>query len=209
MEAIIERIQAETGVTSRQIKTVVNLLDGGNTIPFIARYRKEMTGNLDENALRLIEERLKYHRNLQQRKEEVIRLIDEQGKLTPELQTQIEAATKMLEIDDIYLPYRPKRKTRASTARARGLQPLADYLWSFPTGGDPLEEAATYVGEEVPDAAAALQGAMDIVAEEVAEDAEVRGWIRDFSAATALCRQKPGTAKQNRLIVCIMIIRSR
>lgn len=190
MEAIIERIQAETGVTSRQIKTVVNLLDGGNTIPFIARYRKEMTGNLDENALRLIEERLKYHRNLQQRKEEVIRLIDEQGKLTPELQTQIEAATKMLEIDDIYLPYRPKRKTRASTARARGLQPLADYLWSFPTGGDPLEEAATYVGEEVPDAAAALQGAMDIVAEEVAEDAEVRGWIRDFSRRNGIMQAK-------------------
>ena len=190
MEAFIERIQAETGVTSRQIKTVVNLLDGGNTIPFIARYRKEMTGNLDENALRLIEERLKYHRNLQQRKEEVIRLIDEQGKLTPELQTQIEAATKMLEIDDIYLPYRPKRKTRASTARARGLQPLADYLWSFPTGGDPLEEAATYVGEEVPDAAAALQGAMDIVAEEVAEDAEVRGWIRDFSRRNGIMQAK-------------------
>ena len=111
MEKIIQQIQGETGVTSRQIKTVVNLLDDGNTIPFIARYRKEMTGNLDENALRLIEERLKYHRNLQQRKEEVIRLIDEQGKLTPELQSQIEAATKMLEIDDIYLPYRPDRKS--------------------------------------------------------------------------------------------------
>lgn len=190
MEKIIQQIQGETGVTSRQIKTVVNLLDDGNTIPFIARYRKEMTGNLDENALRLIEERLKYHRNLQQRKEEVIRLIDEQGKLTPELQSQIEAATKMLEIDDIYLPYRPKRKTRASTARARGLQPLADYLWSFPTAGDPLEEATAYIGKEVPDAAAALQGAMDIAAEEVAENAEVRGWIRDFSRRNGIMQAK-------------------
>ena len=190
MEKIIQQIQEETGVTSRQIKTVVGLLDDGNTIPFIARYRKEMTGNLDENALRLIEERLKYHRNLQQRKEEVIRLIDEQGKLTSELQSQIEAATKMLEIDDIYLPYRPKRKTRASTARARGLQPLADYLWSFPTAGDPVEEATAYVGEEVPDAAAALQGAMDIAAEEVAENAEVRGWIRDFSRRNGIMQAK-------------------
>jgi uncharacterized protein len=190
VEKIIQQIQEETGVTSRQIKTVVGLLDDGNTIPFIARYRKEMTGNLDENALRLIEERLKYHRNLQQRKEEVIRLIDEQGKLTSELQSQIEAATKMLEIDDIYLPYRPKRKTRASTARARGLQPLADYLWSFPTAGDPVEEATAYVGEEVPDAAAALQGAMDIAAEEVAENAEVRGWIRDFSRRNGIMQAK-------------------
>lgn len=145
-----------------------------------------MTGALDENALRFIEERLKYHRNLKQRKEEIIRLIDEQGKLTPELQIQIEAATKMVELDDIYLPYRPKRKTRASTARARGLQPLADYLWSFPASGAPLQEATSYIGEEIHDTAAALQGAMDIVAEEISEDAELRGWIRDFSRRKGL-----------------------
>ena len=132
MEKIIRLIQEETSLSYKQVNAVIDLLDAGNTIPFIARYRKEMTGALDENALRFIEERLKYHRNLKQRKEEIIRLIDEQGKLTPELQSQIEAATKMVELDDIYLPYRPKRKTRASTARARGLQPLADYLWSFP-----------------------------------------------------------------------------
>lgn len=190
MEKIIKHIQEETGVNSWQINAVVNLLDDDNTIPFIARYRKEMTGNLDETALRLIEERLKYHRNLEQRKEEVIRLIDEQGKLTPELQSQIEAATKMLEIDDIYLPYRPKRKTRASTARARGLQPLADYLWSFPTDGDPLAEAVAYISEEIPDANAALQGANDIVAEEAAEDAEIRGWIRDYSRRSGIMQVK-------------------
>lgn len=190
MERIIQRIQEETHLSDRQINAVVNLLDDGNTIPFIARYRKEMTGNLDENALRLIEERLKYHRGLEQRKEEVIRLIDEQGKLTPELQSLIQAATKMVEIDDIYLPYRPKRKTRASIARARGLQPLADYLWSFPPAGDPLATAADYLGEDIPDAAAALQGAMDIAAEEISEDAEVRGWIRDFSRRSGIIQVK-------------------
>lgn len=110
MEKIIRLIQEETSLSYKQVNAVIDLLDAGNTIPFIARYRKEMTGALDENALRFIEERLKYHRNLKQRKEEIIRLIDEQGKLTPELQSQIEAATKMVELDDIYLPYRPKRK---------------------------------------------------------------------------------------------------
>lgn len=186
MEKIIQRIQEETNLSYRQINSVVNLLDDGNTIPFIARYRKEVTGNLDENVLRLIEERLQYYRHLEQRKAEIIRLIDEQGKLTPELQSQIEAATKMVELDDIYLPYRPKRKTRASIARARGLQPLADYLWSFPADGDPLQEAAAYIGEEIPDASAALQGAMDIIAEEISEDAEVRGWIRNFSRRSGI-----------------------
>ncbi len=190
MEKIIFCIQEETGITARQITAVVNLLDDGNTIPFIARYRKEMTNNLDENALRFIEERLKYHRNLEQRKEDVIRLIDEQGQLTPELQSQIEATTKLLEIDDIYLPYRPKRKTRASAARARGLQPLADYLWSSLADGDPLEVATNFIGEEVADSAAALQGAMDIVAEEISEDAEVRGWIREFSRRSGIMQVK-------------------
>jgi len=186
VEKIIRLIQEETSLSYKQVNAVIDLLDAGNTIPFIARYRKEMTGALDENALRFIEERLKYHRNLKQRKEEIIRLIDEQGKLTPELQSQIEAATKMVELDDIYLPYRPKRKTRASTARARGLQPLADYLWSFPASGAPLQEATSYIGEEIHDTAAALQGAMDIVAEEISEDAELRGWIRDFSRRKGL-----------------------
>lgn len=181
MEKIIQRIQEETNLSYRQINSVINLLEDGNTIPFIARYRKEVTGNLDENTLRLIEERLQYYRHLEQRKAEITRLIEEQGKLTPQLQNQIEAATKMVELDDIYLPYRPKRKTRASTARARGLQPLADHLWSFPAAGDPIQEATAYIGEEIPDASAALQGAMDIVAEEISEDAELRGWIRNFS----------------------------
>lgn len=181
MEKIIQRIREETRLSPRQISAVIKLLDDGNTIPFIARYRKEMTDNLDENDLRLIEERLKFYRHLDQRKAEVIRLIEEQGKLTPEIQEQIEKAAKLLEVEDIYLPFRPKRKTRAATAREKGLQPLADYLLSFPREGDPAQEAAAYLSDDLTDIAAVLQGAMDIVAEQISEDAAARGWIRELT----------------------------
>ncbi|MGE5370653.1 MAG: Tex family protein [Solirubrobacterales bacterium] len=178
---ILEAIKTETGISLRQITAAAGLLDDGNTVPFIARYRKEATGGLDENEIRLIEERLKFHRALEQRREEVIRLIDEQGKLTPELEAKIRQAAKLVEINDIYLPFRPKRKTRASMAREKGLQPLADYLLSFPPSGDPVSEAAGYLSDQVPTADEALQGAMDIVAEAVSEDAGARGWIREFT----------------------------
>lgn len=181
MEQIFNRILEETNISLRQIRAVVQLLDDKNTVPFIARYRKEATGGLDENEIRLIEERLNFHRNLEQRKEEVIRLIEEQGKLTAELETRIRQAGKLVEIDDIYLPFRPKRKTRASTARARGLQPLAEFLLACPQQGKPEEEADRYLSDEVTSIEAALQGAMDIVAEQVSEDASARGWIREYS----------------------------
>lgn len=181
MEQIFNRILEETHIALRQIRAVVQLLDDKNTVPFIARYRKEATGGLDENEIRLIEERINFHRNLEQRKEEVIRLIEEQGKLTAELETRIRQARKLVEIDDIYLPFRPKRKTRASTARARGLQPLADFLLACPQQGKPEEEADRYLSDEVTSIEAALQGAMDIVAEQVSEDASARGWIREYS----------------------------
>jgi uncharacterized protein len=181
MEQIFKRILEETHISLRQIRAVVQLLDDKNTVPFIARYRKEATGGLDENEIRLIEERLNFHRNLEQRKEEVIRLIEEQGKLTAELETRIRQAGKLVEIDDIYLPFRPKRKTRASTARARGLQPLADFLLACPRQGKPEEEASRYLSDEVTSIEVALQGAMDIVAEQVSEDASARGWIREYS----------------------------
>ena len=181
MEQIFNRILEETHISLRQIRAVVQLLDDKNTVPFIARYRKEATGGLDENEIRLIEERLNFHRNLEQRKEEVIRLIEEQGKLTAELETRIRQAGKLVEIDDIYLPFRPKRKTRASTARARGLQPLADFLLACPRQGKPEEEASRYLSDEVTSIEVALQGAMDIVAEQVSEDASARGWIREYS----------------------------
>ena len=181
MEQIFNRILEETHISLRQIRAVVQLLDDKNTVPFIARYRKEATGGLDENEIRLIEERLNFHRNLEQRKEEVIRLIEEQGKLTAELETRIRQAGKLVEIDDIYLPFRPKRKTRASTARARGLQPLADFLLACSQQGKPEEEAGRYLSDEVTSIEVALQGAMDIVAEQVSEDASARGWIREYS----------------------------
>jgi len=181
VEQTIKQIFAETNISIPSIKATAQLLDDGNTVPFIARYRKEATGGLDENQIRLIEERLKFHRSLTQRKEEVIRLIDEQGKLTEELVQQIKQATKLIEIEDIYLPYRQKRKTRASTARERGLQPLADYLLAFTAEGDLEPEAGKYLTDQVPAIQAALQGAMDIIAEQVSEDATARGWIRQYT----------------------------
>ena len=181
MEQIFNLIAEETHIALRQVNATVQLLDDKNTVPFIARYRKEATGGLDENEIRLIEERLNFHRSLEQRKEEVIRLIEGQGKLTADLETRIRQAGKLVEIEDIYLSFRPKRKTRASTARARGLQPLADFLLACPAQGIPQEEADRYLSEEVDSPEAALQGAMDIVAEQVSEDAPARGWIREYS----------------------------
>ncbi|MDD3365015.1 MAG: Tex family protein [Syntrophomonas sp.] len=178
---MLNRIVAEANISIKQIKAVARLLDDSNTVPFIARYRKEVTGGLDENEIRLIEERLKFHRNLEQRKEEVIRLIDGQGKLTDDLVMQINKAVKIIEIDDIYLPFRQKRKTRASMARDKGLQALADYLLSFPAKGNIEEEAAQYLSDQVLTIEVALQGAMDIIAEQVSEDATARRWIREYS----------------------------
>jgi len=178
---ICTRIQEETKIPLGRVQAVANLLDDGNTIPFIARYRKEMTGGLDENDLRLIEERLKFHRQLEQRKEEILRLIEGQGKLSVELERQIREAVKPVELEDIYLPFRPKRKTRASAARDQGLQPLAEWLLAFPADPAPEVMAAGFCSEELPTAEQALQGAMDIVAEQVAEDPAGRGWIRNFS----------------------------
>ncbi len=171
----------ELGIPRKSVENTVKLLDDGNTVPFIARYRKEVTGELDETQIRQIEEQVGYYRSLEQRKEEVIRLIDEQGKLTEELKEQINQALKLSEVEDIYRPFRPKRKTRGSIARGRGLEPLADYLLSFPSEGSPDVEAAKYLSEEVSTAEEAIQGAMDIIAEDTADDPKVRGWVRDYT----------------------------
>ncbi|REK62130.1 MAG: RNA-binding transcriptional accessory protein [Cohnella sp.] len=182
-ERMIAQIAAELGLKPGQVRTVAGLLDEGNTIPFIARYRKEMTGELDENQLRAIQERRGYLQQLEDRKSEVIRLIDEQGKLTPELQAAVEKAVKLQEIEDLYRPYRQKRRTRASVAKERGLEPLAEWLLSQPEHGDPHAEAARYVDEEkgVASPEEALQGAMDIIAEGIADDADIRKWVRRFT----------------------------
>ena len=179
-QRIEKQMSAELGIPVTKVMAAVGLLDEGNTIPFIARYRKEMTGELDENELRSIEERLAYLRNLEDRKREVVRLIDEQGKLTDELRSSIEQAAKLQEIEDLYRPYRQKRKTRASVAKERGLEPLADWLIAQHKHGEPLREAAKYIAPEkgVNAAEDALQGAMDILAENVADDAKIRAWVR-------------------------------
>ncbi|NLH26840.1 MAG: RNA-binding transcriptional accessory protein [Syntrophomonadaceae bacterium] len=178
---MVKSVAGELGLPEKSVENTVKLLDDGNTVPFIARYRKEMTGELDETQIRRIEEQVGYYRNLEQRKEEVIRLIDEQGKLTEEIKEQINKALKLSEVEDIYRPFRPKRKTRGSVARGRGLEPLAGYLLSFPAEGSPDIEAAKYLTEEVPTVEDALQGAMDIIAEDTADDPKVRGWVRDYT----------------------------
>src|SRR5690554_4139986 len=142
-------IAGELAVTPGQVERTVRLLDEGNTIPFIARYRKEVTGNLDEDTLRSLEERLNYLRNLSRRKEEVLRLIAEQGKLTPELETNIKEAAVLQVVEDLYLPFRPKRQTRAAKARAKGLEPLAQLIFTHKTAGMNLDvEAEKYTDPE-------------------------------------------------------------
>lgn len=176
-------IASELGIKSRQVKVSVQLMGEGNTIPFIARYRKEKTGELDEEKLRGIEERYHYLTQLSSRKEEVVRLIDEQGKLTDELRKKITQSTKLQEVEDLYLPYRPKRKTRAMKARERGLEPLAR-LMAETADVSAIEEAAgQYIDSDqgVESKEKALQGAMDILAEELAEDADIRKWVREFT----------------------------
>ncbi|WP_370877648.1 Tex family protein [Paenibacillus anaericanus] len=183
LERITVQISKELGLSLKQVRTTVGLLDEGNTIPFIARYRKEMTGELDENQLRDIEERVHYLRNLEERKREVIRIIAEQDKLTVELEAAITKAVKLQEVEDLYRPYRQKRKTRASVAKEKGLEPLAEWVLSQPKQGDPLAEAAKYVNAEkaVETAEEALQGAMDIIAEQVADEAPTRAWVRRYT----------------------------
>ena len=167
-----------------QIDQTVALIDEGATIPFIARYRKERTGSLDDQILREIFDRLNYLRNLEKRKEEIRASITEQDKMTEALSRAIDAAKTLVEAEDLYRPYRPKRKTRASVARARGLETLAQLLLAQKPGVDPLREAETFVNgeKEVPDAEAALQGAMDILAEDISDDARLRKELRELIA---------------------------
>lgn len=176
---IANTIARELTITPRQVADTIGLLDEGNTIPFIARYRKEVTGGLDEVQLRQIQHRLEYLRHLVERKAAVLKSIAEQEKLTPELEASITAATTLQQVEDLYLPYKPKRRTRAMIARERGLEPLANVLLDPPAlQGELLALAATFVSDEVPDVEAALAGARDIVAEVVSEDAQVRAVVR-------------------------------
>jgi protein Tex len=189
MERLIKLLVQETGIAPHQIEAVIRLMDEGNTIPFIARYRKEATGGLDDEVLRNLEERLKYVRNLEDRKSEVLRIIDEQGKLTEELKAQIESATVLQRVEDLYRPYKQKKRTRGVIAREKGLEPLARFISSLgrdvagpvdPSKGSISDIAAIFISEDkgVMSPDDAIKGALDIIAEDVSDRADIREHIR-------------------------------
>jgi protein Tex len=178
---MVKTIAKEIGITTKQVHSVINLLDEGNTVPFIARYRKELTGSLDEVQIKDVQEKWTYLQNLETRKEEVIRLISEQGKLTDELQAEIMKSTKLQQVEDLYRPYKQKRRTKATVAKEKGLEPLAEWLYTFPMNVDVLQYATGFISEEkeVLSAEDAIQGAKDIIAEWISDDATFRQWIRN------------------------------
>ena len=179
---IIQKLAAEFKVKTSQVEHTVELIDEGNTIPFIARYRKEVTGGLTDVILRDMDERLRYLRNLQERKEEVIRLIEEQGKLTDDLKIEIEKAEVLQRVEDLYKPFKQKKATRASKAKEKGLEPLAMIMFAqLKTEGIPEDYAEAFVNpeKEVNTPKEALQGAMDIIAEMIADDPEITKEVRE------------------------------
>ncbi len=193
MDAIITQLSQELSQPEKYVDNVVRLLDEGNTIPFIARYRKELHGAMDDTTLRNLEERLQYLRGLQERREAVKKSIEEQGKLTEELSRAIDAAATLAEVEDLYRPYKQKRRTRAAMAREKGLQPLAELLFAQgPDCPDPAEEAARYIDPEkgVETAEDALAGASDIVAELLSDDAELRKALRALLAKNGTLRSE-------------------
>ena len=176
---IVQRVSKEVEISQKQVQNVIALVEDGNTVPFIARYRKEQTGALDEVQIRNILDSWNYLMNLEERKEEVLRLIKEQGKLTEELAAQIHQAKKLQQVEDLYRPFKQKRRTKATVAKEKGLEPLAQWLLSFPRS-DVKNEAKTYINEEagVQSSEEAIQGALDIVAEQISDEASYRQWIR-------------------------------
>jgi protein Tex len=180
--SVDQRVADELGVAVRQVSAAVELLDGGATVPFIARYRKEATGMLDDAQLRTLEERLRYLRELDERREAILIQIGAQAKLTAGLEAQIRAADSKARLEDLYLPYKPTRRTKAQIAREAGLEPLADLLLGDPAK-NPQHEAQSFVNEQVPDANAALEGARAILVERFAEDADLIGQLREAMAA--------------------------
>lgn len=186
---IIKQLANELSLKTSQVEATIALIDEGNTIPFIARYRKEVTGGISDEVLRNFDDRLKYLRNLQARKEEVIRIIEEQGKLTPELRADIEKATVLQTVEDLYRPFKQKKSTRASKAIERGLEPLADIIWAQNLMEGSLEALAeTYIDpeKEVHTVSDALAGAMDIVAERISDDPEHRAFIRKLNLTSGV-----------------------
>lgn len=201
---MMQTLSQELSAPRWQIESAVRLMDEGNTIPFIARYRKEVTGGLDDTVLRNLSERLSYLRNLEKRRQEVFALVEESGKLEgrelEQLRAALQKAQMLSEIEDLYRPYRPKRRTRASMAREKGLEGLADFLREQRPGSDLQREAAKYVDpdKEVPDTAAAIAGAGDILAEELSDSARLRGQLREYLQKNAQISTTTGT-KENEI----------
>ena len=190
-QEIIQLLNKElTDYRPQQINVVLTLLTDGNTVPFIARYRKEMTGSLDEVQIREIEERYNYLENLEKRKQEVLRLIDEQGKLTDELAKKIQQAVKVQKVEDLYRPYKQKRRTKATIAKENGVEPLANYLMSSPQSGDVYAKAGEFINENIVNAEEALQGAHEIVAEQISDNPDFRTWIRSYTKNKGVYQSK-------------------
>ena len=200
---ILKTLSEEFKIKEEQVKETVALIDEGNTIPFISRYRKEVTGGLDDATLRDLNDRLNYLRKMEERREEISNLIDAQGKLTPEITFALNNAKTLVELEDIYLPYRPKRKTRASVARDKGLEPLASYIMEQRDAYDPeinvYAEQFIVISDEkdkaVPTVEAALQGASDIIAEDISNNAEIRKMLREFTMSHGSLSSK-GTTEE-------------
>lgn len=189
-EEMIAYVAKELGKTEKQVHVVLEMLASGNTVPFIARYRKEVTGALNEDEIREIEKVYDYSLNLKNRKEDVIRLIEEKGMMTEELRKDILACEKLSEVEDLYRPFKEKKKTRATMAKAKGLEPLANWLLSLPTRGDFMEEAKQYVNDDVPTVQEAMAGAMDIVAEVIADNPKNRRFVKDIMYRGQLVTQE-------------------
>ena len=207
---IIKVLQEELSVGRGQVEAAVRLIDEGNTIPFIARYRKEATGSLSDEVLRNLDERLKYLRNLEERKEQVLSSIREQEKLTPQLEKAIGEAAALVEVEDLYRPYKPKRRTRAIIAKEKGLEPLADII-SLQMVNHPLEEEAEpYVSEEkgVSSVQEAIDGARDILAERIADQAEYRAHIRELTMKQGSIQSQAKDGESLLFMKCIISMKS-
>ncbi len=188
---IVNSVAKELNFKVPQVENTIKLFDEGATVPFIARYRKEVTGNLDEEQIRDVIEKITYYRNLEKRKEEVIRLIEEQGKLTKELQKSIVNAVKLQEVEDLYLPYKKKKKTKADIAKEQGLEPLSKFALTKGTTMDQLEkEAKKYVTEEVADVKAAIEGVHLIIAQDISENVKIREFLRERIAKFGILTSK-------------------
>ncbi|WP_408011554.1 Tex family protein [Pseudalkalibacillus sp. A8] len=189
---IISQVAKDTKLSLKYVKNIIDLLEEGNTVPFIARYRKELTGAADEVQIRRVSEEWEYKRNLEKRKEEVLRLIEEQDKLTDELRSEIHNATKLQQVEDLYRPYKQKKRTRATTAKEKGLEPLADLILEQKSGVDIEAEARRFVSvdKEVLSIEEAIQGAEDIIAERVSDDSDNRSWIRSITFQEGIVETK-------------------